>query len=107
MSENHIVMICTVPDRPAGERIAQALVEECLAACVNLVPGLTSTYRWEGKVMKEAECLLIIKSTSARFEAIRERIKTLHPYDLPEIMALPISAGSIEYLNWLTENTQS
>ena len=106
MPENHIVMLCTVPDRPAGERIAQALVDERLAACVNLVPGLTSIYRWQGKVEKEAECLLIIKTVAARFEAIRERIKILHPYDLPEIIALPISKADDAYLRWLTDNTQ-
>ncbi len=105
MPENHIVMLCTVPDRPAGERIAQTLVEERLAACVNLLPGLTSIYRWQGKVEQEAECLLIIKTVAARFEAVRDRIQTLHSYDLPEIIALPITDGDAGYLKWLTENT--
>ncbi len=99
-------MLCTVPDRPAGERIAQALVEERLAACVNLVPGLTSIYRWQGKVEKEAECLLIIKTAAARFEAVKDRIQALHSYDLPEIIAIPISHGETGYLKWLTDNTQ-
>src|SRR5689334_1973894 len=106
MPENHIVMLCTVPDRPAGERIAQALVEERLAACVNLVPGITSIYRWQGKVEKESECLLVIKSTAARSETLKDRIKTLHPYELPEIIALPITDGDATYLNWITENTK-
>lgn len=99
-------MLCTVPDRESGERIAQILVEARLAACVNLVPGLTSIYRWQGKVENESECLLVIKSTAARSQALIEQIKTLHPYDLPEIIALPITDGSPEYLKWITDSTQ-
>ena len=104
MAENHIVTLCTVPDRKTGERIAEALVEERLAACVNLLPGVSSTYRWQGKVEKATECLLIIKTVVSKFEALKQRIKALHPYDLPEIIALPITAGSSEYLNWITES---
>jgi periplasmic divalent cation tolerance protein len=106
MAENHIVTLCTVPDRKTGERIAEALVEERLAACVNLVPGLVSTYRWQGKVEKAEECLLIIKTGVSRFEPLKQRIKALHPYDVAEIIALPILHGNIEYLNWLTESTK-
>lgn len=106
MAENHIVTLCTVPDRESGERIAQALVEEKLAACVNLLPGVSSTYRWQGKVEKAEECLLIIKTGVSRFEPLKQRIKALHPYKLPEIIALPIIHGSREYLNWLTESTK-
>ena len=106
MAENHIVTLCTVPDRESGERIAHALVEERLAACVNLVPGLTSVYRWQGKVEKEAECLLIIKTGVSRFEVLKQRIKALHPNDLPEIIALPIIHGDAAYLNWITESTK-
>jgi periplasmic divalent cation tolerance protein len=106
MAENHIVTMCTVPDRESGERIAHALVEERLAACVNLVPGLTSVYRWQGKVEKEAECLLIIKTGVSRFEVLKQRIKALHPNDLPEIIALPIIHGDAAYLNWITESTK-
>jgi len=104
MPQNQLVTLCTVPDRATGEKIARALVEERLAACVNLVPGLSSTYRWEGKIVTEAECLLIIKTSSARLEDLMQRIKSLHPYELPEIIALPITAGSDEYLNWITAN---
>lgn len=106
MAENHIVTLCTVPDRESGERIAHALVEERLAACVNLVPGLTSVYRWQGKVEKEAECLLIIKTGVSRFNVLKQRIKALHPAELPEIIALPIIHGSREYLDWITESTK-
>ena len=103
MAENQLVTLCTVPDREAGERIAAALVAEQLAACVNLVPGLSSTYRWQGKVKKETECLLIIKTDVEHFEALRECIQAIHPYDLPEIIALPISTGSSDYLKWMSE----
>ena len=106
MAENHIVTLCTVPDRESGERIAHALVEERLAACVNLVPGLTSVYRWQGKVEKEAECLLIIKTGVSRFNVLKQRIKALHPAEMAEIIALPIIHGDAAYLKWLTENSQ-
>lgn len=106
MAENHIVTLCTVPDRETGERIALALVEEQLAACVNLLPGVASVYRSEGKVEKATECLLIIKTGVSRFNVLKRRIQELHPYKIPEIIALPIIHGSREYLNWITENTK-
>ncbi|HSC48176.1 MAG TPA: divalent-cation tolerance protein CutA [Gammaproteobacteria bacterium] len=105
MAQNQLVTLCTVPDRAAGEKLARALVEERLAACVNLVPGLSSTYRWEGKIVTEAECLLIIKS-AAPFEVLRARIKALHPYETPEIIAIPIAHGDESYMKWLTENSK-
>lgn len=106
MPENQIVILCTVPDRRSGEKIAQALVQERLAACVNLLPGVVSTYRWEGAVKQEEELLLLIKTSGARFEAVRERIQALHPYELPEIIALSITAGDSNYLNWLSESSK-
>lgn len=106
MAENHIVTLCTVPDRESGEKIARALVEEHLAACVNLVPGLSSTYRWKGKVELAEECLLIIKTGVSRFDVLKRRIQELHPYELPEIIALPIIHGSREYLKWITDSTK-
>ena len=106
MAENHIVTLCTVPNREAGEKIAAALVEEHLAACVNLVPGLSSTYRWKGKVERAEECLLLIKTGVSRFDVLKRRIQELHPYELPEIIALPIIHGSREYLKWITDSTK-
>jgi|SRR5215469_1547142 len=106
MAENQLVTLCTVPDRESGEKLARTLVEEHLAACVNLVPGVVSTYRWEGEVKTDAECLLVIKTTGARFEALKNRILALHTYDTPEIIAVPITAGSEEYLKWITESTR-
>ncbi len=106
MDQNQLVTFCTCPDRESAEGIATALVEERLAACVNLLPGLTSIYRWQDSVRREPECLLLIKSTAARFEALCSRLRALHPYEVPEIIALPVSHGDPAYLQWLTENTQ-
>ena len=106
MSINQLVTLCTVSDREVGERIAHALVEERLAACVNLVPGLTSIYRWRGKVERQGECLLLIKTTAARFATLKQRLKELHPYELPEIIAVSIADGDSAYLAWIMENTR-
>ena len=104
MAQNQLVTLCTVPDPATGEQIAKVLVEERLAACVNLLPGVSSTYRWQGKVEKASECLLLIKTDAGHFEALRKRIQELHPYDVPEIIALPITEGDHDYLKWLTES---
>ncbi|MDE2071041.1 MAG: divalent-cation tolerance protein CutA [Gammaproteobacteria bacterium] len=106
MLENHVVVLSTVPDQKSAEKIAAALVKERLAACVNLVPGLTSIYIWKEELKREPECLLIIKSTAGRFEALRERLRALHPYETPEILALPVSHGDPNYLGWLTQNSR-
>lgn len=102
MSQNLFqIVLTTCPDKLSAERIAQALVEEGLAACVNILPPMQSIYRWKGKVEQAREQLLIIKSSCARFAAIRERIQALHPYELPEIIAVPIADGLPGYLAWL------
>lgn len=106
MPENHIVILCTVPDRVSGETLAKCLVEEHYAACVNLVPGLVSTYRWKGELDHSEEHLLLIKTTADRFEDVKRYIEANHPYELPEIIALPIVAGSAEYLKWITESSK-
>jgi len=88
-----------------AERIAATVVGERLAACVNIVPGLTSIYRWEGQVQRDAELLLLIKTRQAIYPLLESRIRALHPYQVPEIIALPIQAGSAAYLNWIAANT--
>ena len=95
------IVLTTCPDAVSAERIARALVEEGLAACVNILPPMRSIYRWKGKIGDATEQLLVIKSTVARFPAIRDRLRTLHPYELPEIIAVPIADGLPEYLAWL------
>jgi periplasmic divalent cation tolerance protein len=100
-----VVALCTVPDEASATRIARALVEERLAACVNRLEGLTSTYRWRGEVCVETECLLIIKTTSSRFAALRQRIVELHPYEVPELIATEVTQGLDRYLAWVAEQT--
>ena len=99
-----IVVFCSCPES-AGERIATALVEERLAACVNSVPGIVSTYRWQGAVQRDTEVLLLIKTTRERFEALRARIVELHPYELPEVIAVDIASGHAPYLDWIANST--
>ncbi len=98
-----IVVFNTVPDIKLAEKIAETLVREHLAACCNIVPHVTSIYFWEGRVQKDAEVLLIIKTSELKYEALEQRIKALHSYTVPEIIALPIENGSEEYLNWIRE----
>ena len=85
--------------------MAEALVESRLAACVNLLGGIQSIYRWEGEVEMAREVLLLIKSTADRWDELRTRITELHSYDTPEIIAVPITAGSEKYLNWIGRET--
>jgi periplasmic divalent cation tolerance protein len=100
----HLVALSTVANAQDAERIARSLVERGLAACVNVVPGLVSVYRWQGQVERESELLLVIKTRAERFEALREALVALHPYEVPELIALPIQAGHAPYLAWLDAN---
>ena len=101
-----LIVFCTCPDEACAERIATALVEERLAACVNRIPGAASTYRWQGMLCRDSEQLLLIKTTRERFEALRERIAALHPYELPEVIAVDIVHGSAAYLDWIAAETR-
>ena len=91
----------TAPSRAAAEEIAGALVEERLAACVNVVAGVTSIYRWKGEVAREAEVLMVLKSTRSGIERLRERLVELHPYDVPEVLVLDVQDGHMPYLDWV------
>ena len=104
MPDSHCIVLCTVPDADLGATLAQELVEDRLAACVNVVPGLTSVYRWQGAVQRDAECLLIIKTRCDRFAALRDALKARHPYELPEIIAVPVSDGLPAYLAWIDDS---
>ena len=97
--------LCTCPDADSAEAIATALVNERLAACVNIVPGLRSIYRWEGALQRESEWLLLIKTVAARLDALKTRLPELHPYSVPELVALPIGEGLPAYLQWLAAET--
>jgi periplasmic divalent cation tolerance protein len=96
-----LLVLVTAPTADEAARLARALVEARLAACGNVVPGLRSIYRWEGAVQDDAEALLLLKTTRDRFEALREAVLRLHPYDVPEVLAVPVEAGSAPYLAWL------
>lgn len=95
------LVFSTCPDAASAERIADALVDQKLAACVNLVPGLRSIYRWEGERTSAQEVLLIIKSRTHDYSALENALRALHPYQLPEIIAVPISSGLPAYLAWI------
>ncbi len=96
---------CSCPDIDTARRIAQALVDERHAACVNLLPGVQSIYRWEGAIERAEEILLSIKTTRAQFEPMTARIASLHPYELPEVLAVEVVAGLPAYLDWIVDNT--
>ena len=102
---NPILVLCSCPDSDVADRVATTLIEERLAACVNSVPGIASTYRWKGTVQREREVLLLIKTSRERFDALRERIVFLHPYELPEVIAVDIALGSRPYLDWIATET--
>jgi periplasmic divalent cation tolerance protein len=101
-----LVVLVTAPTAERAAEIARAVVGERLAACGNVVPGLRSIYRWEGKVQEDAEALLVLKTTRARLDALRERVLALHPYEVPEVIALPVEAGSAPYLDWIAAETR-
>lgn len=98
-----LVVLSTVGSAADAERIARALVEARLAACVNVVPGVVSHYRWQGKVQQNPELLLVVKTTRGRFAALRRALASLHPYQVPELLALDVAAGERRYLAWLDE----
>ncbi len=103
MSER-VVALSTVGTAEDAERIARALVERRLAACVNVVPNVVSVYRWKGEVARDEELLLVIKTRRDRLEALREALAGLHPYEVPELVALPVEAGHEPYLAWVDES---
>src|SRR4030043_1522522 len=105
MSDPIVVLFCCGTEDEAVE-IAHALVEERLAACVNLISPVRSIYRWEGKIWDEKEWILIIKTQKERFEELERKVKSLHSYSVPEIVGIPIIEGASSYLEWLTEMTR-
>ena len=102
----YIVVFVTCGSEEEALKIARSLVEEGLAACVNLVSPVRSIYRWEGKIWDEKEWLLVIKTQKERFEDLEKKVKALHSYSVPEVIGVPIVEGSSAYLNWLEEVTK-
>jgi periplasmic divalent cation tolerance protein len=105
--ESALVVMTTAETPADGERLAKLLVEAELAACVQILPQITSVYRWQGKVEQAGETLLLIKTTRAAYAELEEAVKQNHSYQTPEIIALPIEVGSSEYLNWLKVSVKS
>ena len=102
---DYILVFITVPSEKEGEKIASALVKERLAACVNLIGGMKSTFRWKGQVSTEMEVLLMAKTKDKLFKKLKKRVLELHSYEVPEIIATPILAGFEKYLSWIEKET--
>jgi periplasmic divalent cation tolerance protein len=99
------IVLCTVPNEGVAETLARSLLEERLAACVNLVPGVRSIYRWQGEIEDDRELLLVIKTQADCYERLEQHIRALHPYQVCEVLALDVAAGSQPYLDWLLSET--
>ncbi len=103
-STDVLLVLCTCPDNTVAQTLAKTLVEKRLAACVNISSAIQSVYYWQGDVHQDNEVLMMIKSTLQAWEKLEQTLLELHPYDVPEIIALPVMAGSKDYLNWVGEN---
>jgi len=106
MSAEYVVVLTTLPSDGDGESFGRALVEERLAACVNLLAPMESVYRWEGKVETETERQVIVKTSRDRLSALWDRVRELHPYEVPEFIVLQIADGNEAYLRWIGESTK-
>lgn len=102
MPTEYCLVLCTCPDPETARALAEALVVERRAACVNILPGLTSVYPWQGAIEAAEELLLLIKTERRAFDELEAFIKARHPYDVPEIIAIPVASGSADYLEWIT-----
>lgn len=98
------VVLVTAPSPDVGAALGRALVDERLAACVNVIPGLTSIYRWQGQREEASECLLVIKTDETRYAELERRVLELHPYEIPEVLALPVERGAPAYVEWLRDS---
>lgn len=106
MQVSALICFCACPDPDTAERIADALVEERLAACVNIVPGMRSVYRWQDRIERTDEVLLMIKTMPDRFDPLKARLLALHPYELPELIAVETDLGHPDYLGWVATQTR-
>ncbi len=105
MTDSHkpAIVLCTGPDEATARRLAGMLVESHLAACVNIVPGIRSIYEWQGRIENDEEVLMVIKTDGARFDALCERLRLAHPYEVPEILKLNVDGGLPAYLDWMAD----
>jgi len=101
LSTELFTVLMTAPDAEVAERLARTLVDERLAACANIVPGVVSVYRWEGEVQRDSEVLVILKTSAEVLDDLESRAVELHPYDVPEVLALPVRGGHGPYLDWV------
>ena len=106
MIDNVLLVLTNCPDVEVADRIARTIVEQRLAACVNRLAPVESVYRWQGTVERATEVPLLIKTTRERYAEIEQAIRALHPYEVPEIIAMPVSAGLASYLRWVADETQ-
>jgi periplasmic divalent cation tolerance protein len=106
MDADYLLVLCTCPTREAAAAIATALLAERLAACVNQLPGVKSMYRWEGRIEEDDELMLLIKTTATRFAEVESMIRSLHPYEVPEIIGLTLTAGSGAYFDWIRNSVR-
>jgi periplasmic divalent cation tolerance protein len=106
MIQDNIVVFCTVPSENIAKKIAGELIKNHIAACCNIVKGLTSIYFWENQVQEDNELLLIIKTKNKMFDKLEKTILEIHPYEIPEIIALPIIRGHNKYIKWIDENVK-
>lgn len=106
-ADDVLACLCTCPDLDGARTLGRALVEERLAACAQLLPGIESIYRWDGRVDTASEVLLVLKTTRACFDRLQARVVALHPYDVPELVALPAVAGLPAYLHWVADSTRA
>lgn len=104
--ENFLLVLCTCPSLEIAETLSTLIVSKKLAGCVNILPQVTSIYRWQDRVEKNQECMLFIKSHKAQYDHLEQLIRRHHPYQIPEIIAFPIINGLVEYLTWIKENLQ-
>ena len=100
-----LLVYCTCPDETAGAELATALVEQGLAGCINVLPGITSIYKWHGEMKSGSEALLLIKTPARKYPALEAEIRDRHPYELPEIIAVSLNTGLPDYLNWIHTET--
>lgn len=105
MKDGFVMVFSTVADGEKAADIARAVVAEGLAACCNIIPGLRSIYRWKGEICDEPEALCVFKTRAELFERLRDRIRALHPYEVPEVVSVVIADGLSDYLDWIDKNT--